>query len=427
MGWLRSDNAPRKIVDQIMALPRGLLLTALLSLSGCGVPEREQWKEQVTLHDEREVPVSRVAWQQWLFDDAQGQTWRYRYSIKVVNPNSGKVVRWAGRWSERPIIVEFDQRYAYVVLLPENCNLDMTRYGNPNPPYVVLRRADGWFQRWHQVQLGDYPASLRRINLIIRYPLWEIRDRGQTYFSADEVKRLSRPDTMDGGFKQSPIPRDWESWNYKHKLRDGWGCADKFRKLVPDPGHPQSSVQPSPEVQLDVLETRVYEPQWIAKSNAKDPSRDWNALAFDKERYAKCRSFLQPVGYDSDRPELRGWLLFVKDPTGNKKARDAAAIFCDAESLWFVDYYQAQNPDHVIVVKFTTSGDFVNRLKFAKPDAPRGYAGNIMAPTFRSESGFLYFEWWTHKDLGASEGGGRQIERSMKVRLREPAPTKPIN
>ena len=294
-----------------MALPRGLLLTVLLSLSGCGVPEREQWKEQVTLHDEREVPVSRVAWQQWLFDDAQGQTWRYRYSIKVVNPNSGKVVRWAGRWSERPIIVEFDQRYAYVVLLPEKCNLDMTRYGNPNPPYVVLRRADGWFQKWHQVQLGEYPASLRRINLILRYPLWEIRDRGQTYFSADEVRRLSRPETMDGGFKQSPIPRDWESWNYKHKLRDGWGCADKFRKFVPDPKHPQSSVQPSQEVQLDVLETKVYEPQWIAKRNAKDPSRDWSVIAAHD---AKCRSFLRPVGYDSDRPELRGWLLFVKRP-----------------------------------------------------------------------------------------------------------------
>jgi len=292
----------------------------------------------------------------------------------------------------------------------------------------VLRRADGWLRRWHPIRLADYPASLRITNLILRYPLWEISDQGQTRFSAEEVMSLSRPSqTRDGGFTQSPIPHDWESWNYKHKLRDGWGCADKFRKFVPDPGHPQSSVQPSQEVQLDVLDTKVYEPQWIAKSNAKDPSRDWNALAFDKERYAKCRSFLRPVGYDSDRPELRGWLLFVKDPTGNKKALDAAAIFCDAESLWFVDYYQAENPDHIIIVKFTKSGDFRYSLKFAKPDAPRGYAGSIMGPTFRSESGYLYFEWWNFKHLGTSEGGGTQIERSMKVRLREPTPAGPTN
>ena len=105
-----------------------------------------------------------------------------------------------------------------------------------------------------------------------------------------------------------------------------------------------------------------------------------------------------------------------------KKARDAAAIFCDAESLWFVDYYQAENPDDIIMVKFTNSGDFRYRLKFAKPDAPRGYVGSIMAPTFRSEGEFLYFEWWNFRHLGASEGGGVQIERSIKVRLREPTP-----
>ena len=408
-----------------LALARSLLIAVLLSLLGCGVPQHEQWTEQVTLHDGREVTVTRGAWQQWLFDGASGQAWRYRYSIKVLNPNSGNVVRWAGRWSEKPIIVEFDQRHAYVVFLPEMCTVDMTRYGNPNPPYVVMRRADGWFQRWKPIRLADYPASLRSTNLMLRYPMWEIRDRGQTRFSADEVRRHSRPgQTMDGGFVQSPIPHDWESWNYQHKLRDGWGCADKYKKFVPDPGHPQSPAQPSQEVQLDILETKVYEPQWIAESNAKDPSRDWKVIAAHD---AKCRSFLRSVGNDSDRPDLRGWLLFVKDPTGNKKARGAGSLFCDAESLWFVDYYQPDDPDHVSVVKFTNSGDFKYRLKFAKPDAPRGYVGSIMGPTFRSESGFLYFEWWNFKHLGASEGGGVQIERSMKVRLREPTPAESTN
>jgi hypothetical protein len=213
-----------------MALLRSLLFVVLLCLSGCGVPEREQWTEQVTLHDAREVPVFRATWKQWLFDGASGEAWRYKYSIKVLNPNTGKVVRWAGRWSEKPIIVEFDQQYAYIVFLPEMCNVDMTRYGNPNPPYVVMRRADGWFQRWQSVGLADYPASLRGINLILRYPLLEISDLGQTRFSAEEVRLLSRPSGIDAGFKQSPIPHDWESWNYQYKLRDGWGCAGKFTR-----------------------------------------------------------------------------------------------------------------------------------------------------------------------------------------------------
>lgn len=214
-----------------MALLRSLPFVVLLCLSGCGVPEREQWTEQVTLHDAREVPVSRATWKQWLFDGVSGQAWRYKYSIKARNPNTGKVIRWAGRWSEKPIIVEFDQQYAYVVFVPELCNVDMTKYGNPNPPYVVLRRADGWLQSWHPIRLADYPASLRATNLILRYPLWEISDQGQTRFSAREVRRLSRPSQMrDAGFTQSPIPHDWESWDYQYKLRDGWGCAGKFRK-----------------------------------------------------------------------------------------------------------------------------------------------------------------------------------------------------
>lgn len=214
-----------------MSLLRSLLVVAFLCLSGCGLPEHDQWTEQVTLHDGREVPISRGAWKQWLFDDAQGQVWRYRYSIQVVSPNTGEVVEWKGRWSEKPIIVEFDQRYTYIVFLPEKCNVDLTRYGNPNPPYVVLRRAEGWLQRWQPIRLADYPASLRITNLILRYPLWEISDQGQTRFSAEEVRSLSRPSqTRDAGFTQSPIPYDWESWNYQYKLRDGWGCAGQFKK-----------------------------------------------------------------------------------------------------------------------------------------------------------------------------------------------------
>ena len=214
-----------------MVLLRSFALVAVLCLSGCGLPQHEQWTEQVTLHDGREVSASRGAWKQWLFDDAQGRVWRYKYSVKAVNPNSGKTVRWSGRWSEKPIIIEFDQTYAYIVFLPEKCTVDMSRYGSPNPPYVVLRRADGWLQRWQILKLADYPASLRSINLILAYPMWEISEQGKTRFSADEVRQLSHPQRqMDAGFKQSPIPSDWESWRYQYKLRDGWGCAGKYKK-----------------------------------------------------------------------------------------------------------------------------------------------------------------------------------------------------
>lgn len=213
-----------------MAPLRSLLFYVCLCLSGCGVPKREQWTERVTLHDAREVVVSRATWNQWEMNGADGMAWRRKYSIKVPNPNTGNVVRWSGRWSEKPIIVEFDRRYAYVVFVPELCNLDMKRYGNPNPPHVVLRRANGWFQSWRQVGLSDCPAPLRTINLTL-HSMWGNSGQGQRRFSAEEVKALSRPSQlMDAGFTQSPIPHDWESWKYQYKHRDGYGCAGEFGK-----------------------------------------------------------------------------------------------------------------------------------------------------------------------------------------------------
>jgi hypothetical protein len=43
-------------------------------------------------------------------------------------------------------------------------------------------------------------------------------------------------------------------------------------------------------------------------------------------------------------------------------------------------------------IKATPAGDVVYRISFERPAGIR-YVGLIMFPTFKSENGYLYFEW----------------------------------
>lgn len=381
----------------------------------------ERWIDEALLHDGRAIEVERSV----SFNFGRGELsdalrkWPNQYSLTAKNPDTGKTIRWSGEQDFNPILLDFWGGTAHLVIVATDVFSDLKQYGCPEIPYVFLRYEEKG-RRWLQVAAKEFPPKLLRANLSFRYDGTYMKD-GKRQSKDDIDGQNALGERLSGGFTTRAIPTDFASWQsqYKNLYRVGH-YRDGCRHTVPsneDPSHPQSPGQPSQEVELEVLETKIYEPEWIIKGDGQIQSRDWNAIAFDNERNAKCRSFVRRVGEDSDRPELRGWLLFVNDPTGNKKARDSGALFCNTDALWFVDF--AADPRRVIFTKFTISGDLVYRISFAKPDTPGGYLGHIMQPTFRSENGFLYFEWWNTNQSGWS----RHIKRSMKVRIREPEPS----
>ena len=223
-----------------------------------------------------------------------------------------------------------------------------------------------------------------------------------------EAERSSR------GFKMQAIPTDFASWQYgsKNSYRVGH-YGDGCRHTVPstaDLSHPESPGQPSQPVSLDVLETKVFDPAWVMSNE------EWSALSWDQAQDTRCQAFVKRVGDESDTPTLRGWLLFVHDPTGRKKARPTGPMFCDGKALWFVDY--AVERERTVLTKFTIAGDFVYRVSFAKPDAPAAMRRRIAQSTFRAENGYLAFEWRNSNQSGRE----RHVTRIMKVRVREPEP-----
>ncbi|THF62863.1 hypothetical protein E6C76_16480 [Pseudothauera nasutitermitis] len=199
-----------------------------------------------------------------------------------------------------------------------------------------------------------------------------------------------------------------------------------FMKSATRLSHPQGTVSlsrpavgidgklyPSMRVALEVVEVKDYDPVWVIKRESSSNRSEWAEISSDPERASRCRMFLKPevAGAQS----MKTWHLFVHDPTGRKKVKITGNTICDLDAIWFLDYVVEKG--RVTLTKFSTGGDLIYRLSFDQPDGASGYAGAIMTPTFRTDDGFLTFEWWNTKQAGAD----RHIRRAMKVRLKEPS------
>jgi hypothetical protein len=394
--------------------------TVLLAYFSIESPAAEHWTEEALLHDGHTIEVERSV----SFNFGQGELsnaltkWPNQYSISAKNPDTGKAVTWSGEKNFNPILLDFSNKVPHLVVVATSVFSNIKQYGCPEIPYIFFKYEDK-DGRWKQIEPREFPPELLHANLSFDYDGTYMKDgKRQTKEDIDRIN--AGGERSSGGYTTRAIPTNFASWqsHYKNQYRVGH-YRDGCRYSVPsneDSSHPQTPGKPYQKVGLEILETKVYEPEWIIKGNNQIQSRDWEAISWDVERSKKCQALVRRVGDDSDKPELRGWLLFVNDPTGSKKARDSGASFCNTEAIWFTEY--ATDPRYVILTKFTVAGDFVYRIGFERPDTPSHYLGHIMQPTFREDDGYLYFEWWNTNQ----SGWDRHIKRAMKVRLHEPQP-----
>ena len=379
----------------------------------------ERWIDEAILVDGSSIDVERsVSYNFGNGDLSSALTrWPNQYAFKVDNPYSGKSIRWSGEKDFNPILLDFWNKVPYLVIVAVSTFSNLKQYGCPEIPYIFFRYDEN-SKHWNQIDSKDFPPQLLHANLSFSYDGHIKNSAKQSKEKIDSINATH--ERSSGNFTTRNIPTTFASWpsRYKNQYRVGH-YKDGCRYTVPsneDPTHPQSLGQPSQEAKLEILETKLYDPVWTIKGDAQIQFRDWSAIAWDAKAYASCRALVRKVGDDSDKPELRGWLLFVNDPTGTKKARDSGTIFCNTEMMWFIEY--GLDRKHVYLSKFTIQGNFIYRLSFEKPDEPYGYTGGILQPTFRAEDGYLYFEWWNTNQ----SGWNRDIKRAMKVRTREPLP-----
>lgn len=370
---------------------------------------QEHWIDEVLLHDGRTVDAARtVTWTTSLKGEiSQMKPWPNQYTLTTTNPDTGKTVRWAGEPDFVPRVLDFWEKVPYPVVGADSVFSDLKQYGCPEIPYVFFRY-DERARRWTQVAAREFPRNLLTANLSSFEGRFTEGGRRQ---SKEDIAFRNRGTWS--GIDGRVIPIDFASWQNPHKNQYRVGrYHDGCRHTVPsneDPSHPQSPGQPSQKASLEILDVTEYDPVRVLTGDV------WNATAWDKEKNARCGALLKKVRDSSDTPELRGWLLFVNDASERKKARDTGHMFCNAESVWFVDYVAERG--RVVVTKFSIGGDFIYRMSFERPIESSDYRGGIRQPSFRDENGFLLFDWTMGRQAGPSDW---HLKRIMKVRVREP-------
>jgi len=394
---------------------RHAIVAAVGGLAACfaQVSTAEEWIEDALLHDGRVIEVRREV--RYRFG-SELRRWPTQFSLRARNPETGAAVRWDGDNGWNPVLLGFHEGKAHLVIAAGLSSVDLKAFGCPAIPYVFLRADTRG--HWQQVRPQEWPNHLLQTNLAPFYEKY-MMDKGRLR-QAEVLGLIASARQSSSGFIGETIPTDFGSWSYG--LKNQWrnrprpGCEHTIPSNV-DPSHPQSAGQPAILVELEVLETKVYEPVWVIEGNADIQFSKWNEIAWDSEQAKRCSALVRMVGDETDRPELRGWLVFVKDETRNRKARYPGTMFCDDRWIWMVDYHVPPDTAYTFITKFSHSGELQYRLKFAKPSPPSsGFLGGLLQSRFRAEGGFLYAEWWNTNQSGYS----RHVSRAMKMRLKEP-------
>lgn len=127
------------------------------------------WKEEVLLHDGQKIIVKRSQTYGGRHEIGQSQPIK-EHEITFTVPNTSKTVTFKSEYGEDVGRANFDllalhilNGVPYIVASPFGC-FAYNKWGRPNPPYVFFKH-DG--KAWQRIQLSEFPAEFRTINLIV--------------------------------------------------------------------------------------------------------------------------------------------------------------------------------------------------------------------------------------------------------------------
>jgi len=402
-----------KVICVVLALV--VSMNAGASLFG----HTESWTESALLRDGRTIEVKREVEFVMKTSGELAQmfrSWPTTYGLKFKHPDTQKTIKWQGEPHFQPVLLDFVNGVPYLVVYGKPDQINMKKYGCLDIPYIFLRY-DEKNQVWIPLQREQIPNKLKDANLAPSYDGTYMPQNG-SHPSRHIVEYMIRSaESHSGGFFQSKIPVDFDSWQYRGKQRyKNERTRNDCRPARENP--PEIALPPAQKLTLEILETKDYTPEWIIKH------ADWSRLTFDKERSGYCSTLFKPA--NPDDPLMDGREAFVKDATGQKRVpfqRFAAPIgnrICEGGYIWFFDY--VAEPGRMVLTKFSTGGDFIYRISFERPEDPSGFLGVIMSPTFKLKDGYLFFDWWNQQQFVQD----RRVKRTLKVRLREPELSLPV-
>jgi len=160
-------------------------------LNACGFGE-SNWKEEVLLHDGSKIIVERVVKRGGRHEIGQHPPIKAQ-SLVFHHPSTNEIVKWEDKFTDDvgganflPMLLDVHKETAYLVTHPYR-TVSYTKWGSPNPPYVVFKYQS---KRWNRITIQELPMELTRPNLIFSSPDDEAKKAGQSVVSAEVIKRL---------------------------------------------------------------------------------------------------------------------------------------------------------------------------------------------------------------------------------------------
>ncbi len=180
-----------RVIGLMLAL--GVSLSAGAGFFGFG---GTSWKEEVLLHDGSKIIVKRSQSYGGRHEIGQSSPVK-EHTITFSLPNSGKTINWTSEYGEDLGRTNFNllalhilNGTPYLVVEPNLC-LSYNKWGRPNPPYVFFKH-DG--KAWQRIQLSEFPAVFRTINLIVNNGREEDIERLASklgHVSAEDVRQIN--------------------------------------------------------------------------------------------------------------------------------------------------------------------------------------------------------------------------------------------
>lgn len=196
-----------------------LLLGGYFFLNHSSRSEEVHWVEEVALHDGTLLDVQRsVALSYSSSGDLSqsAQKWPNHYSFSFFHPNTAQFIEWSGDYGFNPILLDFHNGTPYLVILQNSVYANLRQFGCTEIPYIFFRY-ESTKNRWEQISSIEFPSVISQANLTAFYDGGYIHE-GMRFAQNDVAARNNEEEGAGtGGYFTRVIPKNFNSWTYKHK------------------------------------------------------------------------------------------------------------------------------------------------------------------------------------------------------------------
>lgn len=156
----QKQNLAQRFKHFLKIMASGMLFILPLTFTACGKEKTLDWHQEALLHDGRTLWVERHSERGSPFPGNSGL--ETGQTLAFSHPDTGERIEWRIPEGLQPVMLDFEQGVPYYVL-DTYVSSDYSKWGCPNPPYLVYRYQQG---KWKRVAFELLPAQFVILNLM---------------------------------------------------------------------------------------------------------------------------------------------------------------------------------------------------------------------------------------------------------------------